>query len=65
MNLENDGFHITRIEGLTRDLHQLLGGYGTGGRVTPDGRNPDTGKTVRQTLEEMKADIDRFLRGGT
>jgi hypothetical protein len=63
MNLENDGFHITRIEGLARDLRQLLGGYGSGGRVTPNGRHPETGKTVRQTLEEMKADIDRFLRG--
>jgi len=63
MYQENQPFHVARIEGLAADLGQLLGGFGTGGRVTPDGKNPDTGKTVRETLEGIKANIDEFLGG--
>jgi hypothetical protein len=63
MNNDNHPHNVASIGQIGKDLHQLLGGYGTGGRVTPDGRDPDTGKTVRETLEEIKANIDAFLGG--
>jgi len=61
MYLENDAFHVQKIESLAGDLYRLLNGYGTGGRVTLEGQNPDTGKTVRETLLDMRKTIDVFL----